>query len=312
MTTELLPKTASDLTVNDLAARLRTAAPTLSDLSSSDLQGIAKAVLFDDLKSELSTKRDLSGIDFDQEVVDWIAIYKSKHTRRNYSQSVRIFKKFMDDRKRDVLQVKYADVDDFLRDLKIRYEARSTRRHMAALGKLYSTLERRTDGRVKNNFRRIPDLPKVEKKQKDLPAENDILMLQELATGTLKAAIILMSELGLRVGALPTLKIRAGKYTAYSKGKYINGQVSDDLQKRLKKIVDLQAPFHGETAPRITGRFRYLQKKHGLKVYGPHTLRHAFAVRLYRNTKDVYAVSKALNHAGIAVTETYLRGLGEL
>jgi len=41
-----------------------------------------------------------------------------------------------------------------------------------------------------------------------------------------------------------------------------------------------------------------------------HDLRHAFAVRLYGRSRDVYAVKTALFHANVAVTETYLRSLG--
>ena len=43
--------------------------------------------------------------------------------------------------------------------------------------------------------------------------------------------------------------------------------------------------------------------------YSVHDLRHAFAVRLYEATHDVYKVEKALVHATRAVTETYLRSL---
>lgn len=38
-----------------------------------------------------------------------------------------------------------------------------------------------------------------------------------------------------------------------------------------------------------------------------HVLRHAFAVRLYEATHDVYQVEKALGHATVAVTEGDLR-----
>jgi integrase len=44
--------------------------------------------------------------------------------------------------------------------------------------------------------------------------------------------------------------------------------------------------------------------------YSVHDLRHAFAVRLYEATHDVHQVEKALGHATVAVTETYLRSLG--
>jgi site-specific recombinase XerD len=46
--------------------------------------------------------------------------------------------------------------------------------------------------------------------------------------------------------------------------------------------------------------------------YSVHDLRHAFAVWLYTETRDIYAVEKALGHANVSVTETYLRSLGLL
>jgi integrase len=44
--------------------------------------------------------------------------------------------------------------------------------------------------------------------------------------------------------------------------------------------------------------------------YSVHDLRHAFVVRLYPATHDVSQVEKALGHANVAVTETFLRSLG--
>jgi integrase len=44
--------------------------------------------------------------------------------------------------------------------------------------------------------------------------------------------------------------------------------------------------------------------------YSCHDLRHAFAVRLYHATWDVYQVEKALGHANAAVAEGHLRSLG--
>ena len=41
-----------------------------------------------------------------------------------------------------------------------------------------------------------------------------------------------------------------------------------------------------------------------------HDFRHYFAVKLYRETQDVYAIKAALGHATVSVTEVYLAGLG--
>ena len=43
--------------------------------------------------------------------------------------------------------------------------------------------------------------------------------------------------------------------------------------------------------------------------YSVHDLRHAFAVKLNKETKDIYLVEKARGHASVAVTEIYLRSL---
>ncbi len=61
--------------------------------------------------------------------------------------------------------------------------------------------------------------------------------------------------------------------------------------------------------------FRYLTKKLHWEGqiaarHSCHDLRHAFAVRIYGETHDVYLVEKALGHANVGVTETYLRSLG--
>ena len=44
--------------------------------------------------------------------------------------------------------------------------------------------------------------------------------------------------------------------------------------------------------------------------YSVHDLRHAFAVRFYAAAHDIYATEKALGHANLSVTETYLRSIG--
>lgn len=47
-------------------------------------------------------------------------------------------------------------------------------------------------------------------------------------------------------------------------------------------------------------------------AYSCHDFRHLYAVQLYQDTKDVYAVKEALGHSTVSVTEIYLAGLGAL
>jgi hypothetical protein len=105
-------------------------------------------------------------------------------------------------------------------------------------------------------------------------------------------------------------------FTTTTKGKEQSGRVPEDVRKEIERAaLSFRAPFSGLTAPRIADRFLYLVKKlHAtgkLRArYSVHDLRHAFAVELYQETRNVYAVEKALGHATVAVTETYLRSLG--
>ena len=73
------------------------------------------------------------------------------------------------------------------------------------------------------------------------------------------------------------------------------------------------------TATVIADRFRLLLRSIGGAMvtdgrprFSIHDLRHYRACELYRATKDIYAVSKALGHSGTMVTERYLRSLGQI
>ena len=74
-------------------------------------------------------------------------------------------------------------------------------------------------------------------------------------------------------------------------------------------------PFEGLTVNAIEKRIGYLSKK----LYGAgkikaafscHDFRHFYAVTEYTKNKDIFRLSKLLNHAGIQVTQNYLRSLG--
>jgi integrase len=127
----------------------------------------------------------------------------------------------------------------------------------------------------------------------------------------MRAAIVVMSRCGLRVGALPSLTVRGGRWNATSKGKEVNGPCPADVIKALEPL-GLRKPFEGLSAGGIAMRFRRLVGKTGGTAFSVHDLRHFCAVEAYKATHDIYAVSKLLCHAGVNVTESYLRSLGQL
>lgn len=54
---------------------------------------------------------------------------------------------------------------------------------------------------------------------------------------------------------------------------------------------------------------RLLGPMHGLTF---HSLRHTFAMRAYRDTRDLFLVQRMLGHASVSTTEIYARSLAEL
>ena len=46
-----------------------------------------------------------------------------------------------------------------------------------------------------------------------------------------------------------------------------------------------------------------------MAAYSAHDFRHYFAVSEYLKDKDIYKLSKLLDHSNISVTEGYLKGL---
>ena len=112
------------------------------------------------------------------------------------------------------------------------------------------------------------------------------------------------------------MSISGDRYTCTTKGKEQRGKVPQEAREAIQKAgLSLRSPFEDKAVHQIEDGFRYLTKKlHAAGQisarYSCHDLRHAFAVRIYQSTHDVYRVEKALGHANVGVTETYLRSLG--
>lgn len=149
-----------------------------------------------------------------------------------------------------------------------------------------------------------------------VPSDAEIRILEASAKPELRAAIVMMAQAGLRVGALPSLSITGPRWTATTKGKDQAGKVPEEARKAITTAgLSLRSPFKDWTAGSIAKAFEYLARKlrEAGRIrarYSVHDLRHAFAVRLYQETHDVYQVEKALGHANVGVTEGYLRSIG--
>lgn len=133
----------------------------------------------------------------------------------------------------------------------------------------------------------------------------------------------LMLDAGLRCGEVLNLKVNDVDWTTgkihIKRGKgdkdrivWLNDDALDDLRiwktKRPSNTDWLFCTLKGE---RLNDRYVRAMVKRKARQAGidkdvhPHTLRHSFATDLYRESKNLRLVQKALGHASIQTTEVY-------
>jgi integrase len=305
--------------VDELARRIASDAPELAELPPRELAAVAKAVLAGKLTEELRAKVDISGIDYEEEKRIFLEGRASEATREAYGRALTQLEAFARRRGRSVLELRPRDADAFIRG--VEGSASTVRLRAAGASSFYGFLERETEGRIKNLFHGTRSRPPSSRRRAlELPSEDELSTLLEAveSTNVLGAAIAVMAYRGLRVGALPELTIKGRRFWTRSKGKEISGELGTAAIEALEAAgLPLRAPFGELTARKIADRMRRVTRRLTAEgkleaAYSVHDLRHFFAVREYRRTKDLYRVSKLLGHASIQVTETYLRGLGEV
>jgi site-specific recombinase XerD len=305
--------------VEALAHRLAKEAPGLADLSAEQLETVARVVLGQRLARDLDRKADLAGIDYRAERAAFLAQAHSPHTARAYASALDRLDTFAARMGLSVLELHAKEADDFAQALASEGRApASVRRDIAAASAFLAFLARRHD-RISNPFRGSKARPKKQASRVfAYPSETEIQTILEALPPETRAAAAVMAYRGLRVGALPSLTIRAGRFAARSKGKDIAGAMPAEVLEEIKRAgLDSRQPFASTSETKLADAIRkrtaILAEDGKLAAaYSPHDLRHAFAVREYRKDRDIYRLSKLLGHASIQVTETYLKGLGEL
>ncbi len=136
----------------------------------------------------------------------------------------------------------------------------------------------------------------------------------------LKAACHVMGEYGLRIGDVLTMRLEeGGRFSYRQKG----GLTCQNDLRPITEMVFTEAGLNREEPFKRIGRAgiqiavsRLTVEMAGRGVirhpYSCHDFRHYYAVKLYRETRDIYMVKEALGHASVTVTETYLAGMGAL
>jgi site-specific recombinase XerD len=299
-----------------MALRLAKESPELQDLNTDQLEQIAKIVITKRLSEELDKKANVADINYKMEK-DIFLMTTSKtgsaHTRGSYRNAIEALEKYCKKNNINLLLMTYAQIDDFIYSLA--GSPNSKRLTIAGISSFYAFLERRYSS-IQNPIRGTKARPTSKPVNEiEIPDEMDLMMILNSVPEIEKMAVYVMAYRGLRVGALNNLKVWGTHYKAYSKGKNIHGEFPVEVLCNIKtSILNNNSPFEGFTTNalklRIYRATTKLYREGKIKAaYSAHDFRHYFAVSEYQKDKDIYKLSKLLDHSNIAITETYLKGL---
>ncbi len=139
------------------------------------------------------------------------------------------------------------------------------------------------------------------------------LFLTMLKTGTRLNAVLQaeVEDLDLAAGELQLRRCKAGQEHLV----FLPQDVVDALRLYLegRSTGALFQTSHGRriTTRQVQRRLKVWLERAGCKPASPHALRHAFAIGLYRETRDVLLVRRALGHRSLASTLRYAEASDE-
>lgn len=317
MADEIVVRNHSDL-VQKVAREIARDSPKLADLGPEELERLARLVVVEGLRDELKNQVELEKINYAAERETFLAAASrtgSKHTRRAYASALKRLDAWAASKDLAVLVMKPRDADDYAKSLSAGgCASASVRRDINAASSFFTWLERRHES-IRNPFRGTKARPAQKAaKEIDLPSEAELKVILRALPPKLRAAAVVMASRGLRVGALPGLKLRAGRFTTFSKGKEFSGELPPEALKAIKAAGLGAQPFVDTTASRLADSFRYTVEKLYAAgklsaLYSVHDLRHYYATKQYEASPDMYRLKSLLGHASIQVTEKYLKGL---
>ena len=313
----------------EMAARIAREAPTLASLNQEQLEQIARLVMTQRLADELKAAVNLAAIDYHAEKRTFLenaGHTNSAYTRTGYSAALGRLEAWTARQGIAPLELSPLQADDWIYALRSEGRApASIRLDTAAASSFFTFLHRRHTA-IDNPFRGTKARPgRKAVRETAIPDAKEVKALIAVLPPMEAAAAAVMAYRGLRAGALPTLSIAGGRFTGHSKGKDIAGELPAAAMKAIEAAgLPRRSPFaapEGYKAAnwtntlekRIAAKTRELHRAGKMKAaYSCHDLRHFYAVTEYRRNKDIHRLCKLLDHASIQVTETYLKGLGEV
>jgi len=302
--------------VENIALKIANGSPTLNDLTTEQLEQIAKIVITQNLTAELSEKAKTAGIDYKMERSVFLMQASktgSEHTQTSYLKALKQLERHTKKNGIDILRLTPGQADDFIYGLTGSPNTKSIT--IAGVSAFYSYLERRYSA-IKNPIRGTKARPaKKTVRELEIPTEIELVTILNELPELERMAVYIMAYRGLRIGALSNLKVWGNRYQSTSKGKAIYGELPIEVIANIKySELNNRTPFEALTTNALKLRI-YRQTMRLCKegkinaAYSAHDFRHYFAVCEYGKDRDIYKLSKLLDHTNISITEGYLRSL---
>lgn len=298
--------------------RISWESPDLADLNQDQLDSLANAVVTTKLIEALRRLADLERLNWAAEkdlFLRTVSPTGSPATVRAYRDGLARLESWCGFQNLNPAALGPGQADDYLYFLRSQDRSpASVRLDAAAASSFYSFLARR-HAAVVNPFRGSRARPSVSWSHPGVPSPADLAVLLYYATPVLTAVLCVLAGRGLRVGALPTLKVRGTRFWGTSKGRPIRGSFPPAIPSVLEAAgLDPERPF----APWTAKQLGHLVRRHSKRLFdrglvgavsSAHDFRHYFAVAEYRRNPDLYRLEKLLGHTSVATTEKYLRSL---
>jgi site-specific recombinase XerD len=302
--------------VEDMVLQISQNSPTLNDLTQEQLEQVARIVITQNLTNELNLKSKLVNINYKMErdiFLLQVSRTGSVSTQSSYFKSLKLLEKYTKKNGLNILQLTPGQVDDFFYTLDGSPNTKNL--IISGISSFYSYMERRHSV-IKNPVRGTKSRPvKKPVRELEIPDEMEVFTILNELPELEKMMVYIMSYRGLRVGSLNKLKVWGNKYQSYSKGKMIHGEFPVEVITNIKcSDIYQRSPFEGYSTNSLKLRlYRQTMKlyKEGKirSPYSSHDFRHYFSVTEYQKDKDIYRLSKLLDHSNISITEGYLRSL---
>jgi len=302
--------------VDNMAIKIANESPVLNDLTAEQLEQIAKIVITQKLTNELNNKVKLANIKYKHEKDQFIMQSSrtgSEQTQIQYYKALTSLEKYTKKNGYEILQLTPKQIDDWIYSLSGSPNYKNL--IIAGASCFFTFLERRYSV-IKNPIRGTRARPvKKPVREIEVPSEIELFTILNELPELEKMAVSIMAYRGLRVGALNNMKIWGNKYQAISKGKAIFGEFPIEVIINIKSSdLNNKTPFEKLSTNAIKLRiYRYTSKLYRegkiMSAYSAHDFRHYFAVSEYMKDKDIYKLSKLMDHCNISVTEGYLRSL---